>query len=312
MPYINQYQVIDMVYFDGADLRLHIAAKQPSLSMNTETRNIVSPMKKLNTGFEMPAIAFGTWDVRGARGQRVVESALEVGYRAIDTAFMYENHDIIGKAIRSSEITRSELFVTTKLNAPFQTQSQAFDGVKRALEELQLEYLDLILVHEPYRQSVDLYRALERAQEEGLARSIGVSNFDEVHLARVLDECEIIPAVDQCESHVYYPQLSLAKHLQEKEICMQAWAPFTEGKRPLFSEATLANIACTHGATIAQVALAYLLNQGVSVCVKSSSPSRQAENLASANLSLTQEEISRIATLDEGSSLFGWYDESWL
>ena len=266
----------------------------------------------LNTGYTMPTIAFGTWDVRGAAGRAAVESALEVGYRALDTAFMYDNHAEVGAAIAASGVPRDQLFVTTKLNAPLKSFALAADGIARACEELQLDYIDLVLVHEPYRASVQMYKACEAAQSKGIARSIGVSNFDEAHLRVILDECDVVPAVDQCESHVYYPQLGLARHLQKRGICMQAWAPFTEGRRAIFDDPALVDIARAHDATPAQIALAFLLGQGIAVCVKSASRARQEQNLLAADIALSESEVARIAALDEGRSLFGWYDEGWL
>ena len=257
-------------------------------------------------GVRMPMLGFGTWQLRGAQGRQCVREALEVGYRLLDTARMYENEDIVGQALRDSGLRRDEVFLTTKLYWPSASYAAAKADLRRSLRALGTDYLDLVLLHEPYPEAAEMYRALEEAYEAGLARAIGVSNFDAAQLARLAQSCRVPPMLDQVEAHVYHPRLALKRALEAAGVKMQSWAPFTEGRRPVFTEPALCAAGAAHGKTAAQAALRYLIQNGIAVIPKSAHRARMEENFALFDFALSEEEMARIAALDGGVSLFGW------
>lgn len=261
----------------------------------------------LNNGARMPMVGLGTWQLRGQAGERAILDALELGYRLLDTARMYENEDIVGSAVKKSGLPRREVFITTKLFTPSAGYRKAKEDIARSLEALQTDYIDLLLIHEPYETAPEMYLAMEEACAAGLVRAVGLSNFSGEEYLRFLKHCRVTPAVDQVESHVYHPQLALKKLLEEKGTRMQAWASFTEGRRNIFAEPVLAEAGRRHGKTAAQTALRYLVENGIPVLPKSAHRERLRENLDIFDFSLTDEERRAIAALDEGRSLFGWF-----
>ncbi len=262
---------------------------------------------KLNNGMKMPMLGFGTWDVRGKDGEEVILTSFDVGYRHIDTARMYANEEIVGNAIRRSGINREDLFITTKLHSPYASYKKAKAGIEESLNKLQSDYIDLILVHEPYAQGLDMYAAMKEAYKDGKVKAIGVSNLDAGRFKEFARQCEIIPAVDQVESHVYFPQLGLKNTLNSYGTQMQGWASFTEGKRDIFAEPVLKEIGASHGKSSGQVVLRYLVQNGIGVIPKSMRKERMKENMDIFDFVLTEEECKKIEKLDEGRSLFGWY-----
>lgn len=261
----------------------------------------------LNNGVQMPIMGFGTWDVRGAEGEHSILDALEVGYRLIDTAQMYGNERVIGNAIRHSGLPREELFITTKLYSPSTSYRKARAGIEHSLNELQSDYIDLLLIHEPYAQSLEMYQAFKEAYHEGKVKAIGISNFNARLYGEFISSCEIIPAINQVESHVYFPQLELKKRMAENGTQMQAWAPFTEGRRNIFDNKILKAIGEAHEKSAAQIALKYLVQNQIAVIPKSSNKNRMRENISLFDFQLTEEEIKQIQNLDGGKTLFGWY-----
>lgn len=261
----------------------------------------------LNNGAPMPMVGLGTWQLRGQAGERAILDALELGYRLLDTARMYENEDIVGSAVKKSGLPRREVFITTKLFTPSAGYQKAKEDIARSLEALQTDYIDLLLIHEPYEAAPEMYLAMEEACAAGLVRAVGLSNFSGEEYLRFLKHCRVTPAVDQVESHVYHPQLALKKLLEEKGTRMQAWASFTEGRRNIFAEPVLAEAGRRHGKTAAQTALRYLVENGIPVLPKSAHRERLRENLDIFDFSLTDEERRAIAALDDGRSLFGWF-----
>ena len=252
-------------------------------------------------------LGFGTWQVRGAAGLRCLRQALEVGYRLLDTARMYENEDIVGQAVQESGLARAKVFLTTKLYHPSAGYEKAKADIDRSLRALRTDYVDLLLIHEPYPEAPEMYRALEEAYRAGKARAIGVSNFGPAEYERLLAGCTVTPAVNQVESHVYHPQLAFCRQLAARGTRMQSWAPFTEGRRPIFTEPVLCEIGAAHGKTAAQAALRYLVQNGVAVIPKSARRARMEENFSIFDFALTPAELARIARLDGGASLFGWF-----
>lgn len=252
-------------------------------------------------------IGFGTWDIRGEAGKQSILTALDLGYRLIDTAQMYENEYIVGCAVKESGIPREELFLTTKIYRPRTTYQKAKSGIEQSLNELQTDYIDLLLIHEPYKSAPEMYEAFKEALRDGKVRAIGISNFDAEKYKEFVRSCEIIPAVNQVESHVYFPQLELKNLLNSYGTQMQSWASFTEGRKNIFAEPVLKEIGARHGKTSGQIALRYLIQNGIAVIPKSVHRERMAENLAVLDFALTPSEISAISRLNGNSSLFGWY-----
>ena len=261
----------------------------------------------LNNGVKLPAVGFGTWDVRGEAGKNAILTALELGYRLIDTAQMYDNETIVGEAVRESGLARRDIFITTKLYRPSSSYQKAKAGIEKSLQALQTDYIDLLLIHEPYENALEMYDALKEAYEAGTVRAIGISNFGQKEYDRFLERCGVVPAVDQVESHVYYPQLELKEQLARHGTQMQSWASFTEGRRNIFADPLLNRIGAKYGKTAGQVALRYLTQNGIAVIPKSVHRDRMEQNLHSLDFTLSQEDMEQLASLNEGRSLFGWY-----
>jgi len=260
----------------------------------------------LNNGLQMPKIGFGTWDVHSPA---TIEQAIDCGYRLIDTAIMYGNEHIIGKAIQNTTIDRKDLFITTKMNATCTSYDKTIQGVINSLKTMQLDYIDLILIHEPYQQYKEMYNALETLYEEGTIKAIGISNLNKRLYDELLKTCKITPMVNQIESHPYFPQQGYANYLLQHHTIPEAWAPFTEGRRKIFNEPILIDIGNKHHKTPAQIILRYLMQLNYIVIPKSSRKERMLENINIFDFELTQEEMHTIQTLDEHHSLFGWYEE---
>ena len=252
-------------------------------------------------------IGFGTWDIRGEAGKQSILTALDLGYRLIDTAQMYENEYIVGCAVKESGIPREELFLTTKIYRPRTTYQKAKSGIEQSLNELQTDYIDLLLIHEPYKSAPEMYEAFKEALRDGKVRAIGISNFDAEKYKEFVRSCEIIPAVNQVESHVYFPQLELKNLLNSYGTQMQSWASFTEGRKNIFAEPVLREIGARYDKTSGQTALRYLIQNGIAVIPKSVHRERMAENLAVLDFALTPSELSAISRLNGNTSLFGWY-----
>lgn len=260
---------------------------------------------KLNNGIEMPILGFGVFQIADLREcERSVVDAIETGYRLIDTAASYGNEEAVGNAIRSGGVPRNELFITTKLwiaDAGYERTKEAF---ARSMKRLQLEYLDLYLIHQPYGDVYGSWRAMEELYREGAVRAIGVSNF---HPDRVMDfivHNEIVPAVDQIETHPFHQQVEMQKFLEENNVQIESWGPFAEGKNNIFHNERLLAIAEKHGKTVAQVILRWLIQRGIVVIPKSVRRERMAENFNVFDFELDDEDTKAVGTLETGASLF--------
>ena len=259
----------------------------------------------LNNGVVMPMLGFGVYQMNdAAQCEAAVAEALRVGYRLIDTAAAYGNEEAVGRAIAASGIPRKDLFVTTKLwlsDAGYEKTHQAF---ARSLARLQLDYVDLYLIHQPYGDVYGAWRAMEELHEAGRIRAIGVSNF---HTDRVMDlivHNRIVPAVNQIETHPFCQQIDSSKFLKENGVQIESWGPFAEGRNNLFTDPTLTEIGAAHGKSVAQVVLRWLTQRGIVAIPKSVNPERMAQNLAIFDFTLSDEEMGRIAALDTGATLF--------
>jgi 2,5-diketo-D-gluconate reductase A len=264
-------------------------------------------MKKvvLNNSVEMPILGFGVFQIADpAECERSVRDAIDVGYRLIDTAASYGNEESVGNAIKASGVRREELFVTTKLwiaDTGYEKTKAAFD---RSMERLQLDYLDLYLIHQPYGDVYGAWRAMEELYRGGRVRAIGVSNF---HPDRVMDfivHQEVVPAVNQIETHPFHQQVETQKFLKENNVQIESWGPFAEGKNNIFHNEVLSSIAAKHGKTVAQVILRWLTQRDVVVIPKSVRKERMAENFQIFDFELDASDMESIATLETGASLF--------
>ena len=258
----------------------------------------------LNNGVEMPILGFGVYQVPPEDTQRVVEDALEVGYRALDTAAAYFNEDAVGRAIKASGLPRAELFITTKLWISDAGDEGARVGFERSLGKLGLDYLDLYLIHQPFGDYYGQWRAMENINRDGRARAIGVSNFPPDRVIDLILNTEIKPAINQIETNPFHQRVDEQAVLVEEGVQIESWGPFAEGKNGLFTNELLAGIGASYGKSVAQVVLRWLIQRDVVVIPKTVSPERMAQNLDVFDFELTEEDMAQIASLDEGGSQF--------
>jgi diketogulonate reductase-like aldo/keto reductase len=260
---------------------------------------------KLNNGVELPVLGFGVFQITDLKEcERAVVDAIESGYRHIDTAASYLNEEAVGRGIRASSVDRKDLFVATKL----WMQRNGYEGTKRAFENslkrLQLDYLDLYLIHQPFGDVYGEWRAMEELYSQGKVRAIGVSNF---HSDRVMDlmiHNKVKPAVNQIEVNPFNQQIERLNFLKENDIAVEAWAPSAEGKNNIFRNEVLRGIAEKYHKSVAQVILRWLTQRGIIALSKSVRKDRMAENLNVLNFELTAEEMNSIKTLDTATSAF--------
>lgn len=260
----------------------------------------------LNNGVKMPIIGFGVYQVPDAQEcENAVYEALMAGYRLIDTASGYLNEEAVGRAIKRSGVPREELFITTKLwiqDAGYESAKIAFS---KSLSKLQLDYLDLYLIHQPYGDYYGAWRAMEDLYREGKIRAIGVSNFHPDRLMDLILHNEIVPAVNQVETHPFYQQKESAAFMKEQGVQHESWAPFAEGRNNMFSNKVLTSIAEKHNKSVAQVVLRWLIQREVVTIPKSVRKERIVENFDIFDFELSLEDMEQISILDKGESLFG-------
>ena len=259
------------------------------------------PTLVLNDGKRMPQLGLGVWQVSDDQAVEVVSDALKAGYRAVDTAAIYGNETGVGTALRASGLPRSEVFVTTKVWNTDHGYDQTLRAMESSLERLGMDYVDLYLIHWPTPSQdryLETWRALERLRSEGMARSIGVSNFKIPHLERLLANSEVVPAVNQIELHPYLQQPDMRAFHAEHGIATESWSPLA--KRQIVGDPVVGELAAKYGKTPAQIVIRWHLDSGLIVIPKSVTPSRLRENLAVMDFRLEPGDMARLAELDQG------------
>lgn len=258
----------------------------------------------LNNGVQMPQLGYGVYQVKNEECERCVLDAISVGYRSIDTAQSYGNEDAVGSAIAKCGVPRDQLFLTTKVWISNAGYEKAKASIDKSLKNLRTDYIDLLLIHQPFGDYYGTYRAMEEAYKAGKLRAIGVSNF---YPDRLIDLCqfvEVTPAVNQVETHVFQQQKVAHEYMEKYHVQHESWGPFAEGRKDFFANPTLVEIGQKYGKSSAQVALRFLLQSDVVVIPKSTHKERMEQNINVFDFTLSSEDMAAIRKLDEGESLF--------
>lgn len=260
---------------------------------------------KLNEQTEIPNLGFGVYQITDQNeAKQAVLDAIDQGYRLIDTAASYGNEHAVGEAIKASNVAREDLLITSKLWVDDTGYEATRQAIKDSLERLQLDYLDLFLIHQPYGDIFGSWRAMNQAKEAGLIKSIGVSNFSIAQITNLAEFSGVKPDINQIEVNPFNQNTEAVAYLKNYGVKVEAWAPFAEGKNELFTNEKLQKIADNYGKSIAQVVLHWIVQRGIVPVSKSTKPERMAQNLNVLNFELTNEEMATIAQLDTGESQF--------
>lgn len=259
----------------------------------------------LNNGVKMPILGFGVYQIQDlSQCEQSVLDAISAGYRLIDTAASYLNEEAVGRAIKQSGVPREELFITTKLwvqDTGYERTKKAFEA---SLRRLQLDYLDLYLIHQPFGDVHGSWRAMEELYREGKVKAIGVSNFQSDRLIDLILHNEITPAINQVETHPFCQQIETAQFMKDNHVQIESWGPFAEGRNNMFQNELLTSIAQKHNKSVAQVVLRWLIQREVVVIPKSVRKERIEENFNIFDFQLSEEDMRSIATMDTKESLF--------
>ncbi len=258
----------------------------------------------LNNGVKMPQMGYGVFQVNPEECERCVLDAISAGYRLIDTAQAYHNEEGVGEAIQKCDVPREELFVVTKIWISNAREEKAYASILESLKKLKSDYIDLLLIHQPFGDYYGAYRAMERAYQEGKVRAIGVSNFYPDRFIDLQAHVDIKPAVNQVETHVFNQQMEAQEYMKKYGCHIMSWGPFAEGRNDFFKNPVLQEIGQSHGKSLAQTALRYLLQRGVVIIPKSTHKERMQENFNIFDFELSAEEMKRIEALDTKRSLF--------
>ncbi len=258
----------------------------------------------LNNGLKMPVLGYGVYQVDPQECERCVSDAVEAGYRLIDTAQAYGNEEGVGNAVKKSGIKREDFFIVTKVWVSNAGYENAKKSIETSLTKLQTDYIDLLLIHQPFNDYYGTYRAMEEFYEKGLLKSIGVSNFYPDRFIDLSHFVKIKPMVNQMETHVFNQQKKLHEILKENKCQLMSWGPFAEGKNDFFNNPVLVSIGSKYGKTSAQTALKYLIQKNIVVIPKSIRKERMLENINVFDFTLSNEDMAAIEQLDTGNSLF--------
>ena len=265
----------------------------------------------LNNGVQMPLLGYGVYQVSNTECARCVLDAIEVGYRSIDTAQVYCNEEAVGEAISTCGVPRDQLFLTSKVWISNAGYEKAKASISESLRKLKTDYVDLMLVHQPFNDYYGTYRALTEAYRAGMVRAIGVSNFYPDRLVDLCKFAEVIPAVNQVETHVFHQQKKNHAVMKEYGVQHESWGPFAEGRNNFFADPTLRAIGAQYGKSVAQVALRFLMQSGIVVIPKSTHKDRMIQNFDVFDFTLNETDMAALSALDKGQSLFfSHYDPS--
>ncbi len=258
----------------------------------------------LNNGVKMPILGYGVYQVGNEECERCVLDAISVGYRSIDTAQAYGNEEAVGNAVKKCGVPRDELFITTKVWVSNGGYENAKKSLKESLKKLQSDYIDLVLIHQPFNDYYGTYRAMEEAYKEGRLRAIGVSNFYPDRLVDLCQFVEVKPAINQVETHVFQQQKKAHEYMEKYGVQHESWGPFAEGRKDFFTNPVLTEIGKKYGKSAAQIALRFLIQSNVVVIPKSTHKERMEQNFDVFDFTLNAEDMTAIQKLDEGESLF--------
>ncbi|MUT64762.1 aldo/keto reductase [Paenibacillus sp. NEAU-GSW1] len=259
----------------------------------------------LNNGVQMPILGYGVYQIHNPEEcERCVLDAIRVGYRSIDTAQVYRNEAAVGRAIKKSGVSREEFFITTKVWISNAGYDKAKASIQESMDLLQVDYLDLVLIHQPFNDYYGTYRAMEELYKTGKIRAIGVSNFYPDRYIDLVKFSEVVPAVNQVETHVFNQQVKAQEIMKKYNTQIESWGPFAEGLNNYFTNSTLQEIGDKYNKSTAQVALRFLIQRDVVVIPKTVNKNRMEENLNVFDFKLTEEDMEKIAALDTGESLF--------
>lgn len=258
----------------------------------------------LNNGIKMPMLGYGVYQVTNDECERCVRDAIDVGYRLIDTAQAYGNEEAVGKAINECGVPREELFITTKVWISNGGYEKAKSSIIESLRKLNTDYIDLLLIHQPFNDYYGTYRAMEEAYKEGWLRAIGVSNFYPDRLVDLCQFVEVKPAVNQVETHVFQQQKEAHGYMEKYGVQHESWGPFAEGRKDFFTNPVLNEIGAGYGKSAAQIALRFLIQSNVVVIPKSTHKDRMLQNFDVFDFTLKENDMEAIRALDEAESLF--------
>lgn len=272
----------------------------------TNTQGANMQYVTLNNGLKMPLLGFGTYDIKSID---TFLAAVDCGYRLFDSAQMYGNEKEVGaairEAIRSRGIKREEFFITTKLSSDMDFES-AKKSIESSLKALDIGYIDLLLIHAPYTQAKEMYKAMELAYKEGIIKALGISSFTPKVYLEFIKTCEIMPAINQCETHIYYQQRALLEAMKPYGTILESWSPFIAGKSGFFDNPTLTQIASAYNKSVAQIALRFLVQQGIIAIPKASKLKHMQENINVFDFSLSAADMESIRALDKNKTQFSW------
>ena len=259
---------------------------------------------KLNNGVKMPVLGYGVYQVTPEECEKCVGEAIDVGYRLIDTAQAYYNEEGVGSAIKKSSVKREDIFLVTKIWVSNAGEQKAAKSIDESLKKLQTDYVDLLLIHQPFGDYYGTYRAIENAYKAGKARAIGVSNFYPDRFVDLSNFCEIQPAINQVETHIFQQQKTAREIMKKYNTQIMSWGPFAEGRNNMFKNETLVSIGEKYEKSSAQVALSFLTQEGIIVIPKSVKKERMEQNINIFDFKLDENEINQIRNLDQEQSLF--------
>ena len=262
--------------------------------------------KTLNNELKMPMVGLGVYNIPEKETQRVVEDALSVGYRSIDTAAMYENVKGVGDAVRACNVPREELFVTTKICEPCYTREETLRTVDQSMRQIGLDYVDLMLLHWPVGNPTVMWHTLEELYAQGMFKAIGVSNFYPNTFPMIVEDAKVMPVVNQCEAHVLYQQRKMREYLKPYDVALEAWSPLAEGRSSIFKDKILMSIGEKYGKTSAQIALKFLVQNDIIIIPKTTHKERMVENISLFDFTLTDGDLAEIQRLDTGRNVTGW------